>query len=163
MSLKTLLLPIALFLVIARSPVGSAPGSPPPGKLKLTIFDSSSGHPTPVRVELQDSKGLGHVADDALPTGGDCSGMGKEPVQLTLEEALNLLSKKVDNTYTGTVQFYSNGQVETTLPPGTYQLRVFKGVEYQAQTRKLQIRSDETTEPQEEGEQELVERGGEGQ
>ena len=112
----------------------------------MTILESTSGQPTPVRVELKDSKGLGHVADNALPTGGDCSGMGKEPVQLTLEEALAQLSKKVDNTYTGTVQFYSNGQVETSLPPGTYQLRVFKGVEYQAQTRKLQIRSDETIE-----------------
>ena len=146
MSLQALLIPIALFLVIASSPVGSAPATPPPGKLKLTILESSSGQPTPVRVELKDSKGQAYVADNALPSGGDCSGMGKEHVQITLEEALAQFSRKVDNTYTGTLQFYSAGQVETSLPPGTYQLRVFKGVEYQAQTRALEIRSDETTE-----------------
>ena len=50
-----------------------------------------------------------------------------------------------ESTYTGTVQFYSAGQVETSLPPGAYELRVFKGIEYKAQTRKLQIRSNETT------------------
>ena len=141
-----LLISIALFFVIGSSPVASAPGQPPPGTLKLTILDSVSGHPTPVRVELLDSKRQGHVANNALPTGGDCSGMGKEPVQLTLEEAIAQLSRKVENTYTGTDQFYSSGQVETSLPPGTYRLKVFKGVEYQAQTRQLEIRSDETTE-----------------
>ena len=140
------LISIALFLVISNSPVGSAPGNPQPGKLKLTILESGSGQPTPVRVELQDSKGQGYVAEDALPAGGDCSGMGKEREFPTLEEAIALLSKKVENTYTGTVQFYSAGQVETNLPPGTYQLKVFKGVEYKAQTRKLQIHSNETTE-----------------
>ena len=77
MSLNTLLVPIALFLVIGNSPVGSAPGNPRPGKLKLTILDSDSGQPTPARVELQDSKGQGYVAEDALPAGGDCSGTSK--------------------------------------------------------------------------------------
>ena len=72
--------------------------------------------------------------------------MGKEPKWDTLEEAIARLSKKVQSTYTGTVQFYSAGQVETSLPPGAYQLRVFKGVEYRAQTRKLQIHSNQTTE-----------------
>ena len=146
LSLTTLLIPIALFLVIGNSPVGSAPGNLQPGKLKLTILDSDSGQRTPTRVELQDSKGQGYIAEDALPAGGDCSGMGKEPKWDTLEEAIARLSKNVENTYTGTVQFYSAGQVETSLPPGTYQLRVFKGVEYQAQIRKLQIHSNETTE-----------------
>ena len=142
----SVLIPIALFLVIGNSPVQSAPGNPQPGKLKLTILESDSGQPTPARVELQDSKGQGYVAEDALPAGGDCEGMGKEPEWDTLEEAIARLSKKVQNTYTGTVQFYSAGQVETSLPPGAYQLRVFKGIEYQAQTRQLKIRSNETTE-----------------
>ena len=65
MSLNTLLIPIALFLVIGNSPVGSAPANPRPGKLKLTILESDSGQPTPARVELQDSKGQGYVAEDA--------------------------------------------------------------------------------------------------
>ena len=142
----SVLIPIALFLVIGNSPVQSAPGNPQPGKLKLTILESDSGQPTPARVELQDSKGQGYVAEDALPAGCDCEGMGKEPEWDTLEEAITRLSKKVQNTYTGTVQFYSAGQVETSLPPGAYQLRVFKGIEYQAQTRQLKIRSNETTE-----------------
>ena len=143
--MTTVLIPIALLLIIGNSPVGAAPGNPQPGKLKLTILESGTGQPTPARVELQDSKGHGYVAEDALPVGGDCEGMFEEPSWPTWERALALLSKKVENTYTGTVQFYSVGQIETSLPPGAYQVRVFKGVEYQAQTRKLQIHSNETT------------------
>ena len=41
-----------------------------PGTLELTIVDGEQ--PPPARVELLNSGGKGHVADDALPTGGDC-------------------------------------------------------------------------------------------
>ena len=43
-----------------------------PGTLELTIVDGPGGQPTPARVELADSDSKGHVADDALPTDGDC-------------------------------------------------------------------------------------------
>ena len=137
---------IGLCLVLRNAPFGFAQSNPRPGILKLTIADADSGQPTPARVELLDKEGHGYIAEDALPVDGDCDAAQEEPARLTLERAVALLSKKVENPYTGTDQFYSVGHSKVSLPPGSYTLRVFKGVEYQAQTREVEIQSGETTE-----------------
>ena len=126
--------------------MGFAQSNPRPGILKLTIADPDSGQPTPARVELLDKEGHSYIAEDALPVDGDCDTAQEEPARLTLERAVALLSKKVENPYTGTDQFYSVGNSKVSLPPGSYKLRVFKGVEYEAQTREVEIQSGETTE-----------------
>lgn len=137
---------LAIFFLImtglakGQSGVEFAKGEP--GILKLSIVDNVSQEPTPARVELLDAQGNGHVAADALPVGGDCD---DHAVPLTLEQALARLSKNVSNPYTRTTQFYSVGNSEITLPPGAYQLTVFKGIEYQAQRRKILIQAGETT------------------
>ncbi len=137
-----LLVPIAICLVIWNS--GFAQADPKPGILKLSIVDADSGQPTPARVELLDKEGHSYIAEDALPVDGDCDTAQETAAWLTLERAVALLAKKVENPYTGTDQFYSVGNSRVSLPPGTYKLRVFKGVEYQAQTREVHIRSGET-------------------
>ncbi len=132
-------------LVIPSTPTASAQANPRPGSLELTILDAASRRPTPARVELLDGQGEGYVARDALPVGGDCNTAREVPARLTLERAVALLTKKVRNPYTGTTQFYSVGKSEISLPPGIYELKVFKGIEYKAQAREIDIRPGETT------------------
>ena len=124
-----LLILIGIGLVLRNSPLGFAQSNPRPGILKLTIADADSGQLTPARVELLDKEGHSYIAEDALPVAGDCDVPQEEPARLTLERAVALLSKKVENPYTGTDQFYSVGQSKVSLPPGSYKLRVFKRLE----------------------------------
>jgi hypothetical protein len=92
-----------------------------PGRLQLTVVDETSGQPTPARVELLDMQGHGHVARDALPIDGDCSDH-LVPPSYTLERAIAIMPKQLLNPYTNTVQFYSVGNSEISLPPGDYNL-----------------------------------------
>ena len=62
---------------------------------------------------------------------------------LTLEEALSELSKEVENPFTGTTQFYCTGASEISLPPGTYGVKVYKGIEYRASLGELEITADQ--------------------
>ena len=130
-------------LMIWNSGVGFA--QPRPGILKLSILDAGTGQSTPARVELLDEQGQSYIAEDALPVDGDCNTDREKPAWLTLEQSVALLSKKLSNPYTGTDQFYSVGSSEISLPPGTYQLRVMKGIEYKMQEREVQILPGETT------------------
>ena len=139
-----LLVPIAICLVIRNS--GFAQADPKPGILKLSIVDAISGQATPARVELLDEEGQGYIARDALPVDGDCNSAQKVPAWLTLERAVALLTKKVENPYTGTTQFYSVGNSEISLPPGTYKLKVIKGIEYKVQAREIALQPGETRE-----------------
>lgn len=41
------------------------------GTLNLSVVDGGSGQIVPARVELLDSKEKAHIAEDALPIGGD--------------------------------------------------------------------------------------------
>ncbi len=128
-------------LAMRKDYVESAQGNP--GILRLSIVDKASGKITPARIELLDEKGSGYVAADALPVRGDCVDR-QAPLQLTLERAVALLSKKIDNPHTGTIQFYSVGNSEVSLPAGSYQLKAFKGIEYLIQKREIHIQSGKT-------------------
>ena len=115
-----------------------------PGTLELTVVDDARGQPTPARVELLDKDGNPYIATDALPVNGDCVDR-EEPLNLTLERAVGVLSKSVANPYTRTTQFYSVGSsVVPSLQPGSYRLRVYKGMEYEVQGRDVQIGAGET-------------------
>ena len=119
-----LLILTGIILILRNSPPGFAQSNPRPGILKLTIADADSGQPTPARVELLDKEGHSYIAEDALPVDGDCDMAQEEPARLTLERAVALLSKKVENPYTGTDQFYSVGHSKVSLPPASYKLTV---------------------------------------
>ena len=43
-------------------------------------------------------------------------------------------------------QFYSVGNSEISLPPGRYELKVYKGIEYEVQRHEIQMRAGETVE-----------------
>src|SRR5262249_53331584 len=109
-----------------------------PGVLKLTFVEQGSRQPTPVRVELLDSQGMGYVADDALPVNGDCTDR-LVPADLTLERAIGVLDKKIVAPHTNHIQFYSTGKSELSLPPGNYKLKAQKGPEYVIQRQDIQI------------------------
>ena len=113
--------------------------------LRLTIMDAASEQPTPARVEIVDASGNEFIAEDALPVSGDCVDR-EEPAWLSLEEALAGLPKKVENPFTNTTQFYSAGRSEVSLQPGTYTLKVYKGIEYEVSTSEIQIPAGETVE-----------------
>ena len=144
------LVQIMVGLVIWSTPAAFAQPNPRPGSLHLTVLDADSGQPTPARVELLDKQGEAYVARDALPVDGDCElYYGNAPQEdlsgWTLERAVALLKKKVQNPYTGTTQFYSVGKSVISLAPGTYKLKVFKGVEYKIQARKIDVRPGKIT------------------
>jgi hypothetical protein len=115
-----------------------------PGTLELTIVDDVRGQPTPARVELLDKDRNSYIAADALPVNGDCVDR-EAPLNLTLERAIGLLSKSVANPYTRTTQFYSAGSsIVSSLPPGSYRLKVYKGMEYEVQERNIPVGAGET-------------------
>ena len=108
------------------------------GTLRVSIIDQSSKLPTPARVELLDAKNEAFVAEDALAVGTD-AGDRKTPWQGTLEQDKARLSKTVNNSNTGTKQFYSAGTFTASVPAGTYRLKAWKGPEYTAAARELTI------------------------
>ena len=65
---------------------------------------------------------------------------------MTLEEALSGLSKRVENPFTDTTQFYCTGASEISLPPGTYRLNVYKGIEYRASLGEVEMASGKRVE-----------------
>jgi hypothetical protein len=81
-------------------------------------------------VEVLDAAGKPYVAEDALLVGPGYSDR-KNPWKGNLDQALALLSKSVENPYTGTTQFYSTGNSRVVLPPGPYKLKLYKGNEYE--------------------------------
>jgi hypothetical protein len=102
-----------------------------PGTLELTIVDDLSGRPAPARVELLDADRKAYIASDALPVNGDCEDR-QVPLDLTVERAIAMLSKNVENPYRQTTQFYSDGSsIVSSLPAGSYKLRVQRGMEYE--------------------------------
>ena len=113
--------------------------------LKLSIVDAASGQPSPARVEVLDAAGKAYVAADALLVGPGYSDR-KNPWKGNLGQALALLTKRVENPYTRTTQFYSTGNSRVVLPPGSYQLKFYKGTEYEVQSRSVQIHADENIE-----------------
>lgn len=120
-----------------------------PGTLEMTIVDGAAGQPTPARVELLDSGGKGHVADDALPTGGDCGRCSGFPgcpdlSPEILERVLRRQSKTVRHYYARADQFYSTGISRfASLAAGSYVLRVYKGLEFNVAERRLRIAAGE--------------------
>jgi hypothetical protein len=65
---------VSIFLVAAACAVwkhGRASEQDERGTLTLSILDAALGTPTAARVQVVDSKGTSHMAEDVLRVGGD--------------------------------------------------------------------------------------------
>ncbi len=116
---------------------------PPPenGELTLVILDASTREAVPARVELLDARGKGHVARDALPVLREAPRpRSTAPIDSKFE-----VTRRFPNPQTGTDQFYSTGRSSLSLPPGTYRLGVWKGLEYRQVRTKLGIAAGEAS------------------
>lgn len=133
----------ALGCIAAISGCTTAGRATPQGTLELRITDSAGGAPTAARVELLDAAGKSYIATDALLVG---PGYAERtiPWKGDIERAKSFLSQKIENPFTHTTQFYSDGSSTVTLPAGSYRLRVYKGIEFKLGTREIEIRSGET-------------------
>ena len=98
--------------------------------LNIEIRDKSTGSLVPARVEIADNNGDYFVAEDALLVGGDCDMTDEGAGLVDLESTLNSFTDRIQNPYSNSTQFYSDGLSRILLPSGTYTLRIFKGPEY---------------------------------
>ena len=114
------------------------------GTLRLTIVDEETGSAVPARVEIRSADGAYNIAQDALPVGGDCdmSDLGAGLADLAL--VLAAFSDRVENPYTRSVQFYSDGESSIQLPSGPATIRIFKGSEYRVGTETVEVRTGAT-------------------
>jgi hypothetical protein len=113
------------------------------GTFALSITDGAGGQPTPARIELLDENGKAYIAQDAMLVG---PGYAERtiPWEGDIEKAKSLLSREIENPFTRTMQFYSDGSSTIELPTGRYKLRVYKGIEFKLGTHEVEIRPGET-------------------
>ncbi len=107
--------------------------------LQLTILDAQTSKLTPARVEVVDSSANGRVATDALRFGGDCDMSDVGAGYVTRDAALKGFQDRLENPYTGTLQFYSTGESSIQVSAGTVRVRVFKGPEYKVSIHEVEI------------------------
>lgn len=107
--------------------------SQPTATLELHVH--SGGTPTPARVEVLDASKRAWVASDALPLTFECV-LAPPPEWLRP----SIVSRELENPYTATTQFYSDGASTLELPPGRYGLRVYKGTEYRVARREVDVK-----------------------
>ena len=132
-----------LALALLLGPLACAPGEEPPpeGSVELTlvVLDGETGEPVPARVELLDTYGKVHVAEDALPIL-----VWDDPERAEPAIASRFVtSRTLRNPQSGTDQFYSTGRSTLSLAPGDYHLRIWKGPEYRLVETWLQIEAGE--------------------
>jgi hypothetical protein len=103
------------------------------GTLELRIVDDA-GVPVPARIELLDEWGIAHVARDALEIKLECFTVPFPEWASSLQRAQSL-----DNPYTGTRQFYADGEARASLPPGRYRLTATRGIEYRTAAAEVEV------------------------
>jgi hypothetical protein len=114
--------------------------------LRLSVVDTQTGKQTPARVEIIDASDNGRVATDSLRYGGDCDMSDTGAGFITRESALEGFKDRLENPYTGTLQFYSTGESSTQVSPGIVRVRVFKGPEYKVSKHEIEVPRGETVE-----------------
>ena len=137
--------PTAIFLMFALCSISNTQlVSAQTGTLELTVFDRATDEIVPARVEIQGSDEVYYVAEDALLVGGDCDMSDQGAGLFDLKSTLASFSRKIENPYTKSIQFYSTGKSLIHLPGGTATIRVFKGPEYELYVDKVDIQADKT-------------------
>jgi hypothetical protein len=134
---------VSLALTMATLAFAAAEPEQIDGRLELLITEGARGHPTPARVELLDQDGIAHIAGDALLVG---SGYADRmiPWEGDIERAKSFLSREIENPFTRTTQFYSDGSSTIVLPAGRYRLRVSKGIEFKLGMREFEIQEGQS-------------------
>ena len=107
----------------------------PDGVLNISIVDEESGLPISARLEVLDEQGKAYIAEDALLVGSWPRELynretGKTKFTGTLEEWEEGLYRTAGRAGEYAKQFYSSGSSTLKVKPGTYQIRVLKGIEY---------------------------------
>jgi len=118
---------------IARSNTTRVPSSF--GRLHLDLKDSRSGRSAAARVGLYDVTGrIPLPSDEAVP------------VHRFADEARLLwMNRRTFWTSTNRQAFYVNGSYDARMPTGTYELILTRGPEYRLVRRKVDVRTNETT------------------
>ena len=93
--------------------------------VSIRVVDGASGKLVPSRLEVTDRHGNAHIAIDAIPPTSECF-LSPLPKWLAPLQT----SQSIFNPYLGTEQFYADGTAQIRLAPGTYRLRVSKGLEW---------------------------------
>src|SRR5262245_38114125 len=109
------------------------------GTLQFRVLDGA-GVPVPARIELLDDRGSAYVADGALEINTECFVVPFPEWATALQR-----SRSLDNPYTGTRQFYVDGQGRASLAPGHYRLAASRGIEYRVASAAVEITADEVT------------------
>jgi hypothetical protein len=122
-------------------PIGLTACSPDPTPITIRVVDAATGEPTPSRFEVLNEDMEPQVATNAIPVTFECF---LSPYAAWLAPLQSDLS--IFNPYTGTRQFYADENAELTLEPGTYRVRVAKGLEWQRAERTIEIKTGERQE-----------------
>ena len=105
------------------------------GTVKITFKDAKTGGLVPARVGLYDSTGRAPLASD------------KSLMLQRFADDLRMLSVN-ERTFwpSGNRQaFYVDGNYETKVPVGTYELVATRGPEFKAWRGKVEVKKDQTT------------------
>lgn len=116
------------------------------GTLQLSITDSVTGEIVPARVEILGADDAYHVAENALLVGGDCDMSDQGAGYVDLPSTLAGFSDRIDNFYSNSTQFYSDGTSSVRLPTGSATIAVFKGPEYEVSVEEVEIQAAATVE-----------------
>ena len=116
------------------------------GTLQLSIMDATTGEVVPARVEILGADDAYHVAEDALLVGGDCDMSDRGAGYVDLPTTLAGFSDRIENHYTNSTQFYSDGRSTIRLPTGLATIAVFKGPEYKRTVIEVEIATAKTVE-----------------
>jgi hypothetical protein len=109
------------------------------GILEIRVVDAGTGREIPARLDLVDSAGEAWIPPEALLLSFECY---TAPLPGWLRELS--LSQGIRNRAAGTEQFYLDGAGRLELPPGSYRVRAFKGIEYGVASQQVEIRAGET-------------------
>ena len=115
-----------------------------PGNIRLTVVDTATGEPVPVRLQVRDADGQFYVADDAHPFGGDCDMSDAGAGYTDLTAALKGFKDRLHNPYHVATEFYTEGRATLSLPAGKFSIAAFKGPEFQVGRLTLEVEAGRT-------------------
>lgn len=115
------------------------------GVLVIEVRDANTGQAIPARLAIVDREGKAWIPEDALPIVGDC---GILPLHNWLPavapwQVRAHRDRSLWNPFRETEEFYADGSVAASLPPGHYTVRATHGPEYRVATRQMTVEAGE--------------------
>ena len=104
--------------------------------LSVKILDDATGRPTPVRIRLQDAKGVRPLARGAITVSESAIPIPKQAIAVMWgqQDRAEGYALQPDGS------FYVDGAFDVTVPPGDYTLVVSKGIEFLPQTDTIALK-----------------------